>query len=1053
MWAHASRNIGARWIGFYVSFHTTLAAIDRYLAVAASCAKFEECHQARSYAQVDWVALIALANRYLVAPALWTALVQGDPQQRVPADVRSYLALLHNRNADRNARIRQQCLEIGAILMRGGIRGVLLKGAAWLFDGSLAPPFDRMMRDIDLLIASDQIEAAVATLVSAGYRDTCDSLVEKGHFHHAPLLPRRGEAIVEIHRDLAHRVNLLPSDEVIASASEVAPGLLLPIVRHRIAHNVIHAQIENGDFVGGTLNLRDALDLARLVVRSGPEFDWEIFANEARDRDFFRPLSGAIHATHWVLNAPLPIPLESLPGRIHAWRCARQRQWPVANRISENLGRLNRALAWDRDAYPLRLGTDRSLRAQLLVNRRRAQRARAAVGQFRFEAPKFLKGGKQKNVIETLNDRTSWSSSALHRRARRALDRQLAYQRAKAQKAVGHEEEYITAMRGRSVHVRGLLEEMGAMNEGARVLEVGSGAHGLIFYFGTTRGIGVDPLATYYATLFPAWQRRVQTVAAYGERLPFADKTFDFVLCDNVVDHAEFPARIVSEIARVLVPGGLLYFTVNFHHVLYSVAAYLHSAWNAAGFNFEIGPFADHTTHFTLRGARRLFDGLPLRVLKDRANVAEAKALARRCSPRHAGDRLKRVFFKNALYEVVAVRDRVLGRKLAVPVSERTPVLLDWPASNNYGWGIVGLNTFIAWANDRDLQPLMGIPITGLNLDGYAPEQVLALEKAIAESNRLQPNLARFGMRIEMPIVKAMGNALEDPGGAIGTPNIGRCVFENTQINKLDKKLANCDLLLCASRWNADLLRAKTHKRIEVIHEGIDHTLFRPGPRRGLLDQSKFHIFSGGKVEYRKGHDLVLLAFKEFSRRHDDAVLVTAWHSPWPQISVGFKGKLNAALELATDGTIDVKKWVASNGINPAKVIEIKQIPNQLMPGVLRDMDCAVFPSRAEAATNLPAKEAMACGVPVILAANTGMRDIIDGGNCVALAKQETIHDCGTEQWGESDVEEIVQALERLYADSSYRHKIGHEGARWILASGRTWESFARQLKSLIMSL
>src|SRR5262249_54138449 len=151
----------------------------------------------------------------------------------------------------------------------------------------------------------------------------------------------------------------------------------------------------------------------------------------------------------------------------------------------------------------------------------------------------------RENVTEKLNERTGWHSWALHRRARRALERQLAYQRAKAQR-VGHEEEYITSMRARSMHVRELLEGTRAVAEDARVLEVGSGAHGSIFYFGTTRCIGVDPLATYYAGLFPAWQRRVQTVAAYGEQLPFADKTFDFVLCDNVLDHAEFPARIVS---------------------------------------------------------------------------------------------------------------------------------------------------------------------------------------------------------------------------------------------------------------------------------------------------------------------------------------------------------------------------------------------------------------------------------------------------------------------------------------------------------------------------
>src|SRR5207253_937725 len=120
------------------------------------------------------------------------------------------------------------------------------------------------------------------------------------------------------------------------------------------------------------------------------------------------------------------------------------------------------------------------------------------------------------------------------------------------------------------------LEEFRSIDRDARVLEVGSGAHGLVFYFGPsawTRGVGVDPLACDYAALFPAWQRRAQTIAAAGERLPFADSTFDVVLCDNVVDHAESPSVIVRETARVVAHGGLVYFTVNFHHAVYSAAA------------------------------------------------------------------------------------------------------------------------------------------------------------------------------------------------------------------------------------------------------------------------------------------------------------------------------------------------------------------------------------------------------------------------------------------------------------------------------------------------
>ena len=250
-----------------------------------------------------------------------------------------------------------------------------------------------------------------------------------------------------------------------------------------------------------------------------------------------------------------------------------------------------------------------------------------------------------------------WRESTQRKLAQRALARQLAYQQRKAEHLRGREEEVISAMMRSSRRVRETLESFQPIEPDARVIEVGSGAHGLIFYFGSQHGIGVDPLAVSYRTLFPRWQSRAPTVAAVGESLPFPDQSFDVVICDNVVDHAESPARIVRELARILVPGGLLYFTVNVHHPVYAIAAGVHSSWRAAGVPYEVGPFADHTTHLTIDAAERLFQGLPLRILSAKNNVDETRARARKQPPRHVGDRLKRVFFKNALYEVVARRD------------------------------------------------------------------------------------------------------------------------------------------------------------------------------------------------------------------------------------------------------------------------------------------------------------------------------------------------------------------------------------------------------------
>ena len=357
-----------------------LAVIDRCLSVSNSLDELALIGSVIRDPRLDWLSVVSLANKHLVAPALWTTLSRPSFFELVPQDVRNYLAFLHARNAARNARIRQQCLDIGLTLARAGSRAVLLKGAAWLFDGNSPAASDRMMQDIDLAVAPQEFEPAVRTLAAAGYREASGLYTQVGHFHHAPMLCEGAEAIVEIHRDLSNRIEFLSTPEVIASAREVAPGLLLPKSGHRIVYNVIHAQIMNGDFAGGVLNLRDGLDLARLIAGSGPEFDWSALAQEARDRGYFRHLSGAIHAAHQILRSPLPPPFADHPwGRLHAWRCIQQRQWPRINKVLGTLGLLARGLAWQRDAYPLGLKSRRSLRAQMLVNRRRAQRALAAV--------------------------------------------------------------------------------------------------------------------------------------------------------------------------------------------------------------------------------------------------------------------------------------------------------------------------------------------------------------------------------------------------------------------------------------------------------------------------------------------------------------------------------------------------------------------------------------------------------------------------------------------------------------------------------------------------
>jgi glycosyltransferase involved in cell wall biosynthesis len=388
-------------------------------------------------------------------------------------------------------------------------------------------------------------------------------------------------------------------------------------------------------------------------------------------------------------------------------------------------------------------------------------------------------------------------------------------------------------------------------------------------------------------------------------------------------------------------------------------------------------------------------------------------------------------------------------------------VLMRWQAGTLSGWGLLGLNLFEQWASDPDIQPLMGIPLSLPDFPGTSPLRLAVMRRQMDYSNEFVAAIAAGKIDLREPpvlVIDGFGNGLTpfvSDAEPIGVRNVARCIFEQSLIEST-KPIERYDTVLCASEWAASLLRSATRKPVTMIHEGIDHSLFFPGPRSGLLDPDCFYVFTGGKIEYRKAQDLVLFAFREFAARHDDAVLVAAWNSPWPQWAAGFQANLAEPLRLSASGQLQIRRWVTENGIKDHQFIELPLLANSLMPAVLREMDCALQVSRCEACTNLPAMEAMACGVPLILANNTGMRDLIDADNCVALNTQGRVGgptDGATEGWGESKVEEIVDALEMLYADTQRRKHIGARGAQWILEHGRTWRNHAASLKAHLRSL
>ena len=185
------------------------------------------------------------------------------------------------------------------------------------------------------------------------------------------------------------------------------------------------------------------------------------------------------------------------------------------------------------------------------------------------------------------------------------------------------------------------------------------------------------------------------------------------------------------------------------------------------------------------------------------------------------------------------------------------------------------------------------------------------------------------------------------------------------------------------------MLRAHGVDNVVTVLQGIDASLFKSRPRK-VRRRDQFLVFSGGKLEYRKGQDIVVAAFREFVRRHPEAKLMVAWHNHWPRTmgEIGVAGHVRGVPAINGAGRPEMTRWLAENGIPAGNVVDLGLRGNAEMGSLIVEADVALFTNRAEGGTNLVAMECLAAGVPTILSANTGHLDLIDDSRCFPLRTQ-----------------------------------------------------------------
>jgi len=224
-------------------------------------------------------------------------------------------------------------------------------------------------------------------------------------------------------------------------------------------------------------------------------------------------------------------------------------------------------------------------------------------------------------------------------------------------------------------------------------------------------------------------------------------------------------------------------------------------------------------------------------------------------------------------------------------------------------------------------------------------------------------------------------------------------------------------LILTSRRSAEELARFYgRHERLPLIETGLDHKAFNPGLRVasraearraiGLRDET-FTLLLIGNDWRKKGLGTLLEALTQL-------------------------GDLPVQLVVVSNEAAAVSQAVAQY----ASLREMVHIlpPRKDVEFYYAAADAYVGPS-LEDTFALPAAEAMACGLPVIISARAGAADIVhDGVDALVLNDPK-------------DAGALATMIRRLYADEAFRSHLGEEAAK--TTRQYTWERNGRELTAI----